>query len=117
MVAGGDEARDIRCGITLAGAGDVGVDSAHLAGERSPDRAGVGVGGHPEPRGCVHDPVIMARAAHVTCPRASGGPLRSGSSRFAGLPTKATPRARRGTPGTSLKFSGLAARLLGYAGI
>jgi hypothetical protein len=44
VVAGGDESGHFGAGVGLAGAGDIGVDGAHLAGERSPDRVGAGVG-------------------------------------------------------------------------
>jgi hypothetical protein len=63
MVAGGDESGHLGSRVSV-GAHDIGVHDAHLASERRPDSAGVGVGWHPEPSGSVHDLVIMARLGH-----------------------------------------------------
>jgi hypothetical protein len=61
LVPGGNKGRDLGAGVAVAWTGYIGVDSAHLAGERGPDRVGAGVGWHAEPSGRIHDPVIMAR--------------------------------------------------------
>ncbi len=61
LVAGGNEGGDLGAGVAVAGTGYIGVDGAHLAGERGSDRVGAGVGWHPEPSGGIHDPMIMAR--------------------------------------------------------
>ena len=61
LVPGRNEGSHLGAGVAVAWTGYIGVDSAYLAGERGPDRVGAGVGGHAEPSGRIHDPVIMAR--------------------------------------------------------
>jgi hypothetical protein len=55
VVAGGDESGNVGAGVGPPGAGDIGVDGAHLAGEGSADGGGVGIRGYPEPGGGIHD--------------------------------------------------------------
>ena len=63
LVPGGNEGSHLGAGVAVAWTGYIGVDSAHLAGERGPDRVGAGVGWHAEPSGRIHDHLIMARRA------------------------------------------------------